>query len=149
MADVPEQIEELTPEEKFVKEKVDGLLEKVCEGHGEPMQQELADRLEKTVTEFHADAADMIESLKSKSDKRREKLKNLWEHRSDEQTAKPTSDPGEETPTDSSDWEKRIESKEDAAEKSPIKGAKSKEKTEEKPKKKKFGFFKRNKKKKE
>ena len=70
MADVPEQIEELTPEEKFVKEKVDGLFEKVGEGHGEPMQQELADRLEKTVTEFHADAADMIESLKSKSDER-------------------------------------------------------------------------------
>jgi len=149
MAEAPKQIEELTPEEQFVKDKVDALLEKVTEGLGEPMQQELADRLENTVNDFHTDAADMIENLKTKSEERRGELKKIWEHRSDEQTAKPVSDSSEETPVDSSDWEKRIESKEGTEEKTSKKEAKSKEKAEEKPKKKKFGFFKRNKKKKE
>ena len=84
MAEAPKQIEELTPEEQFVKEKVDALLEKVGEGHGEPMQQELADRLEKTVNGFHADASEMIDNLKAKSEERRGELKNLWEHRNED-----------------------------------------------------------------
>jgi hypothetical protein len=49
MAEQVEQEKELSTEEQFVKEKIDALLEKVGEGHGEPMQQELAERLEKTV----------------------------------------------------------------------------------------------------
>ena len=147
MAEEIEQVEELSPEEQFVKDKVDALLEKVGEGHGEPMQQELSDRLEKTVNEFHEDTAAMIADLKTKSEERRGELKKLWAHRDDEQSAKPTSDAGEEAPADSSDLEKRLESKEDSVVEKPKKDAKSKGEEDEKPKKKKFGFFKRKKKK--
>ena len=63
MAEGIEQEKELTAEEKFVKEKVDSLLEKVGEGHGEPMQQELAERLEKTLNEFHHESAEILADL--------------------------------------------------------------------------------------
>ena len=143
MAEELEQVEELSPEEQFVKEKVEGLLEKVGEGHGEPMQQELADRLEKTVKEFHEDTAAMLADLQAKSEERRGELKKLWASRDDEQPAEDKTESAEEAPAESSAWEKRIESKEET----PEKAKKAEEKEEEKPKKKKFGFFKRKKKK--
>ncbi|HJL63224.1 MAG TPA: hypothetical protein QF484_05580 [Candidatus Marinimicrobia bacterium] len=155
MAEAPKQIEELTPEEQFVKEKVDALLEKVGEGHGEPMQQELADRLEKTVNGFHADASEMIDNLKAKSEERRGELKNLWEHRNEDsvqekQPKTETVDESVEEPAETSAWEKRLESKTGTVKEEPKKAAKAEKPQKEEPKKKKkFGFFKRKKKKKE
>lgn len=141
--------EELSPEEQFVKEKVDSLLEKVGAGHGESMQLELADRLEKTTNEFHEDAAEMIASLKAKSEERRGELKTMWANRDDEQPDGEELETTEEETADSSDWEKRLETKAESAGEKPKKEAKSEHKGEEKPKKKKFGFFKRKKKEKE
>lgn len=154
MAEVPDQIEELTPEEQFVKEKVDTLLEKVDEGHGEPMQQELADRLEKTVNDFHTDASEMIDNLKTKSEERRGELKNLWEHRNKETVQEKQPDVSNENdidkPVEMSQWEKRLESKTGTVKEEPKKAAKAEKPQKEEPKKKKkFGFFKRKKKKKE
>jgi len=152
MAEAPEQIKELSPEEQFVKEKVDSLLEKVGEGHGEPMQQELADRLEKTVNDFHADASEMIDNLKSKSEERRGELKNLWEHRNEESVQEKqleeTNENEVEESTESSAWEKRLEAKSETVKEKPKKADKAEKQQKEEPKKKKkFGFFKRKKKK--
>jgi len=145
MAEGIEQEKELTAEEKFVKEKVDSLLEKVGEGHGEPMQQELAERLEKTVNEFHNESAEILADLKAKSEDQRDELKKLWEHRNEEQPAESTV-PEESQVGESSAWEKRLETQEEAVEEKPKGKAKAEEKSEEKPKKKKLGFFKRKKK---
>ncbi|MCH7763190.1 MAG: hypothetical protein IIB95_05550 [Candidatus Marinimicrobia bacterium] len=126
----------LSPEEQLLKEQIEGLLEKVDPGHGEPLQVELAGRLDKTVTEFHEEVAAMIEDLKTGSDERRSKLKELWEHRNDEQPLEEKTEPMEEASAELTSWEERLESKK-AAEKTNSK------KKEEKPKKK--GFFKHNK----
>ena len=145
MAEKFEQEKELTAEEKFVKEKVDALLEKVGEGHGEPMQQELAERLEKTVNEFQNESAKILADLKANSEDRRDELKKLWEHRNEEQLAE-SAGPEESQDLESSSWEKRLETKEKSVEEKPKGKAKTEEKSEKKPKKKKFGFFKRKKK---
>ncbi len=152
MAEAPEQIEELSTEEQFVKDKVDDLLEKVGEGHGEPMQNELANRLEKTVNGFHADASEMIENMKAKSEERRSELKNLWEHRNEESAQEKSPEASNENDveesTESSAWEKRLEAKSETVKKEPKKAAKAEKPQKEEPKKKKkFGFFKRKKKK--
>ena len=145
MAEEREQEKELTAEEQFVKEKVDALLEKVGEGHGEPMQQELAERLEKTVNEFQNESAKILADLKANSEDRRDELKKLWEHRNEEQLAE-SAGPEESQDLESSSWEKRLETKEKSVEEKPKGKAKTEEKSEKKPKKKKFGFFKRKKK---
>ena len=145
MAEEREQEKELTAEEQFVKEKVDALLEKVGEGHGEPMQKELAERLEKTLNEFHNESAEILADLKAKSEDQRDELKKLWEHRNEKQPAESAS-PEESQDLESSAWEKRLETKEESVEEKSKGKAKTKEKSEKKPKKKKFGFFKRKKK---
>ena len=144
MAEEIEQEKELTAEEQFVKEKVDALIEKVGEGHGEPMQQELAERLEKTVNEFQNESAKILANLKAKSVDQRDELKKLWEHRNEEQPAESTGSEESEV-RESSAWEKRLETKEVSVEEKPKK-VKAEKKSVEKPKKKKFGFFKRKKK---
>ena len=145
MAEEREQEKELTAEEQFVKEKVDALLEKVGEGHGEPMQKELAERLEKTVNEFQNESAEILADLKANSEDRRDELKKLWEHRNKEQLAE-SAGPEESQDLESSSWEKRLETEEESVEEKPKGKAKTEEKSEKKPKKKKFGFFKRKKK---
>ncbi len=137
----------LSPEEQLLKEQIDGLLEKVDPGHGEPMQVELAGRLDKTVNEFHDEVATMIEGLKASSDERRSKLKDMWAHRNDEQPSKEKTDTPEEIPEEVSEemssWEKRLESKKAANKGSKSKTADKTSANEDKPKKK--GFFKRKK----
>ncbi len=137
----------LSPEEQLLKDQIDNLLEKVDPGHGEPLQVELAGRLDKTVSEFHDEVATMIESLKAGSDERRSKLKNLWEHRNDEEPIEEKTDAvgkaPEEVPEEMSPWEKRLESKKAAVKGPKLKAEKKIESKEEKPKKK--GFFKRKK----
>ena len=145
MAEEREQEKELTAEEQFVKEKVDALLEKVGEGHGEPMQKELAERLDKTVNEFHNESAEILADLKAKSEDRRDELKRLWEHRNEEQHAE-SADPEESQDLESSAWEKRLETKEESVEEKTKVKAKAEKKSEGKPKKKKLGFFKSKKK---
>ena len=145
MAEGIEQEKELTAEEKFVKEKVDSLLEKVGEGHGEPMQQELAERLEKTVNEFQNESAKILADLKAKSVDQRDELKKLWEHRNEEQPAESTGSEESEV-GESSAWEKRLETKEESVEEKTKVKAKAEKKSEGKPKKKKLGFFKSKKK---
>lgn len=133
----------LSPEEQLLKEQIDGLLEKVDPGHGEPMQVELAGRLDKTVNEFHDEVATMMEDLKTGSDERRGKLKELWEHRNDEQPIEEKTEAKEEAPAELTSWEERLESKKTAEKESKPKAIGKTDKKEGKPKKK--GFFKRKK----
>lgn len=139
MSDELDQVDELSPEEQFVKDKTDGLLDKIDGEHGEPLQQELADRLEKTVNEFQEDAAAMIGSLKTKAAERRTELKERWENSGNDQ---PADERSTEPDVESSDWEKKIESTESENDKI----SKKAEVEEEPKKKKKFGFFKKKKK---
>nr|MBC8322058.1 hypothetical protein [Candidatus Neomarinimicrobiota bacterium] len=108
--------------------------------------------LEKTVNDFHADASEMIDNLKAKSEERRGELKNLWEHRNEEsvQEKQPEAsiEKDDEEPAETSAWEKRLESKTGTVKEEPKKAAKAEKSQKEDPKKKKkFGFFKRKKKK--
>ena len=151
MAEEIDQIEELSPEEQFVKDTVDGLMEKVGQEYGEPLQGELADRLEKSVNEFKGEVTEMITAMKERTDQQRSELKERWDHRNDPGLA--PSGSSDETAEELSSWEKKIESSDPEKDPSP---AKSKEKEEpknekdEKPKKKKkFGFFKKKKKEKD
>ncbi len=148
---IDQEQEVLSPEEQLLKEQIEGLLEKVDPGHGEPLQVELAGRLDKTVNEFHDEVATIIEGLKASSDERRGKLKNMWEHRNDEIPVVKIMDTVEEVQEEVqeefqeeiSSWEKRLESKKAAEKGSKQKSAEKTDSKKEKPKKK--GFFKRKK----
>jgi len=111
MAKEVEQVT-LSPEEQLLNDHVENLLKVVDPGHGVPLQQELSLRLEKTVNEFHDEIAEMIEELKTNSEERRKKLKELWEHRNDEKPAVQETVIEEEDPGEISAWEKRLEIKE-------------------------------------
>ena len=123
------------PQKQYLIEQFGNLIEKVGEGYGGPLQEELIRRMEQTIADFDEEVTEMLENLKENSVKRHEKLKEIWENpqqNSEESSNNPALD-------DASDWEKRIENK--AAESSPDDANKE---PEEQPKKK--GLFGRTKK---
>ena len=122
-------------QKQYLIEQFGNLIEKVGEGYGGPLQEELIRRMEQTIADFDEEVTEMLENLKENSVKRHEKLKEIWENpqqNSEESSNNPALD-------DASDWEKRIENK--AAESSPDD---AKKEPEEQPKKK--GLFGRTKK---
>ena len=137
---MPETTEEskeisLDPQKKYLMDQFGNLMEKVGDGFGGPLQEELINRLEQTIADFHEEVSEMMASLKENAEKRHEKLKEIWENpqqNSEASSNNPALD-------DASDWEKRIENK--AAESSPDD---VKKEPEEQPKKK--GLFGRTKK---
>ncbi len=135
--------EVLSPEELLLKEQIDGLLKNVDPGHGEPLQVELADRLDKTVNDFHDEVASIMESIKTNTEEQRSKLKEMWEHRNDEKPQSHKSAPTEEQSEELSLWEKKLENKKTADKGVKPKVAKLKESKKEESNKK--GFFKRKK----
>ena len=123
------------PQKQYLIEQFGNLIEKVGEGYGGPLQEELIRRMEQTIADFDEEVTEMLENLKENSVKRHEKLKEIWENpqqNSEVSSNNPALD-------DASDWEKRIENK--AAESSPDDANKE---PEEQPKKK--GLFGRTKK---
>ena len=127
------------PQKQYLIEQFGNLMEKVGEGYGGPLQEELIRRMEQTIADFDEEVSEMLESLRDNSVKRHEKLKEIWEN--PEQPSSANED-GAEVPVDEdvSDWEKRVEgmASEDG-------DAESKEeKSKEEPKKK--GLFGRGKK---
>ena len=54
------------------------LMEKVGDGFGGPLQEELIKRLEQTIADFHEEVSEMMASLKENAEKRHEKLKEIW-----------------------------------------------------------------------
>ena len=122
------------PQKQYLIEKFGNLMEKVGEGYGGPLQEELIRRMEQTIADFDEEVSEMLESLRDNSVKRHEKLKEIWEN--PEQSA-PPSEQGAAGSVDegASDWEKRVEGMASESE-----GNESKEeKPKEEPKKK--GLF--------
>ena len=122
------------PQKQYLIEQFGNLMEKVGEGYGGPLQEELIRRMEQTIADFDEEVSEMLEHLRDNSVKRHEKLKEIWEN-PEQPTANPEAT--SEVPEDASDWEKRLEGIADD-------GA-NKEKAKEEPPKKK-GLFGRGKK---
>ena len=140
-----EQVPELTEQQKYVNEKVAVLLDQIGDEYGESLTQQLVQRLDTTVADFHEEVTNLLSELKEKSVSRQERLRDAWQHRFD---APP---PAAEAPAaateaegpgdDSSNWEKRLETMESGeAGKAPAEAA------DDDKKKKKKGFFGRKKK---
>jgi hypothetical protein len=124
------------PQKQYLIEQFGNLMEKVSEGYGGPLQEELIRRMEQTIADFDEEISEMLESLRDNSVKRHEKLKEIWENPNEGSSQDASGSDGAGPPEDASDWEKRLEGKaEDSKEEEP---------KEEEPKKK--GLFGRGKK---
>jgi len=137
-----EQVPKLTEQQKYVNEKIAVLLDQIGDEYGESLTQQLVQRLDTTVADFHEEVTNLLSELKEKSVSRQQQLRDAWQHRFDTppQAAEVPATATEETPSegeDSSDWEKRLETMES--------GEKGKPSDDDKKKKKK-GFFGRKKK---
>ncbi len=132
MAESMQPDESQDSQKQFLIGKFGELLEKIGDGYGKPLQEELVRRLEKTIAEFHLEVEELLAELKERSVKRHEDLKRLWKQGHQEEPAE-AAEPEEADSEEMSDWERRLEEK---ATQGP--GGKSSD-SEEKPKKK--GFF--------
>ena len=141
-------VSEVDPQKKYLMDQFGSLMDQVGDGFGGPLQEELIRRLEQTIADFHQEVNEMLTNLKESSEKRHEKLKEIWENpdahddnkspSSDLETEDSEDDKGETA--ELSDWEKRLEAL-DSKPKKKVDQAPA----EEKPAKKK-GFFGRKKK---
>ncbi len=66
------------PQKKYLMDQFGNLMEKVGDGFGGPLQEELIKRLEQTIADFHEEVSEMMASLKENAEKRHEKLKEIW-----------------------------------------------------------------------
>ena len=136
-------VPKIDPQKQYLMDQFGNLMEQVGAGFGGPLQEELISRLEQTIADFHEEVNDMLGRLKDNSEKRHEKLKEIWNNPDVVIDETSQADDGQEdgpglNTEEMSEWEKKIESS-------------SKEKpVEEEPKeeevKKKKGFFGRKKK---
>ena len=126
------------PQKQYLIEQFGNLMEKVGEGYGGPLQEELIRRMEQTIADFDEEVSEMLENLRDNSEKRHEKLKQIWEN--PESTGDSQGNATSGVSEDSSDWEKRLEGMADSAETEDSTEASK----EEEPKKK--GLFGRGKK---
>ena len=96
------------PQKQYLIEQFGNLMEKVGEGYGGPLQEELIRRMEQTIADFDEEVSEMLESLRDNSVKRHEKLKEIWEN---PEQASPSNGDGSAGSVDenASDWEKRVE----------------------------------------
>jgi len=137
-----EQVPKLTEQQKYVNEKIAVLLDQIGDEYGESLTQQLVQRLDTTVADFHEEVTNLLSELKEKSVSRQQQLRDAWQHRFETppQAAEVPATATEATPSegeDSSDWEKRLETMESGEKGKPSDGDK---------KKKKKGFFGRKKK---
>ena len=96
------------PQKQYLIEQFGNLMEKVGEGYGGPLQEELIRRMEQTIADFDEEVSEMLESLRDNSVKRHEKLKEIWEN---PEQSSPSNGEGADESVDenASDWEKRVE----------------------------------------
>ena len=94
-------------QKQYLIEQFGNLIEKVGEGYGGPLQEELIRRMEQTIADFDEEVSEMLESLKENSVKRHEKLIEIWEN----PQGSPEGSSDNPDLDDASDWEKRIENK--------------------------------------
>ncbi|MFQ6605903.1 MAG: hypothetical protein ACE5D8_10195 [Fidelibacterota bacterium] len=110
MAESMQPDETQDSQKQFLIGKFGELLEKIGDGYGKPLQEELVRRLEKTIADFHVEVEELLAELKERSVKRHEDLKRLWEQGHQEESAVET-DSEDQEPEDMSDWERRLEEK--------------------------------------
>ena len=120
-------------QKSYIIEQFENILEKIGEGYGEPLQNELIRRMEKTIEEFHNDITDLISQLQDQREKRQNTLKNMLEG-DDQSQLETKSTPAEEK--EMSSYERRIEEKDSSKNQSESKEQKSEKR----------GFFARKKK---
>ena len=128
------------PQKQYLIEQFGNLMERVGEGYGGPLQEELIRRMEQTIADFDEEVSEMLDGLRDNSVKRHEKLKEIWENPQVAAAGEASDDGGPGAPKDASDWEKRVESLADGS----GEDSKEEEPKEEEPKKK--GLFGRGKK---
>jgi hypothetical protein len=97
-------------------------LDQIGDEYGESLTQQLVQRLDGTVTDFHEEVTNMLSELKEKTVSRQQRLRDAWDHRFDNQPqpsavdATPDSSQPEgsadSSGEDSSEWEKRLETME-------------------------------------
>jgi gas vesicle protein len=128
------------PQKKYLMDQFGDLMEQVGDGFGGPLQEELISRLQQTISDFHEEVNEMLSKLKENSEKRHEKLKEIWDNpdaplENQDPDQSEVSEPQIEN-KEMSEWEKKLESADAKLDEKPAK--------EEPPKKK--GFFGRKKK---
>ena len=132
-----DQAPAIDPQKKYLMDQFGSLMEKVGDGFGIPLQEELVRRLEQTIADFHEEVTELLENLKDNSEKRHEKLKEIWENQEliiEDEGESEEGDGGGAAPEESgeelSDWEKRVEGMEEGKgdEKPTDEGEKKKEK---------------------
>jgi len=128
------------PQKQYLIEQFGNLMERVGEGYGGPLQEELIRRMEQTIADFDEEVSEMLDGLRDNSVKRHEKLKEIWENPQEAASGETSGDGAPGAPEDASDWEKRVEGMADGA----GEDTKEEEQKEEEPKKK--GLFGRGKK---
>ena len=102
----------IDPQKKYLMDQFGNLMEKVGDGFGGPLQEELIKRLEQTISDFHEEVSEMMASLKENAEKRHEKLKEIWNNpdaslevaNNQESQAVNSTTEGE-----MSEWERRLE----------------------------------------
>ena len=129
------------PQKKYLMDQFGDLMEQVGDGFGGPLQEELISRLQQTIADFHEEVNEMLSKLKENSEKRHDRLKEIWDNPEptleEDVIEKSDEDPNTDSePKEMSEWEKKLESADAKMEGKPTK--------EEPPKKK--GFFGRKKK---
>jgi uncharacterized protein YdiU (UPF0061 family) len=97
---------------QYMEEKFSELIQKVGEGYGKPLQDELIRRLEKTIADFNEDVTELLQDLQHRSEKRYAAMKKIWsegEQVSQEEEIPAETD--EEQEKELSEWERRLEEK--------------------------------------
>ena len=94
-----------------ISKKFGKVLDSIGSQYGESLQNELLNRLERTISDFNDEVNEMIDELQRRSVERREQLHNLWEQRNEEPApvVESKEEPEEEPAGEVSDWEKRLE----------------------------------------
>mgnify|MGYP003324891645 CR=1 FL=1 len=67
------------PQKQYLMDQFGNLMEQVGDGFGGPLQEELISRLEQTIADFHEEVNEMLTNLKENSEKRHERLKEIWD----------------------------------------------------------------------
>jgi len=147
-------VPELSENQKYVNEKVASLLDQIGDEYGESLTQQLVQRLNGTVTDFHEEVTNMLSELKERTVSRQQRLRDAWDHRFENQPQPSTIDTTSDLPqpentsdadssgADSSEWEKRLETMESGNKPE----ASEKDSSSDDKKKKKKGLFGRKKK---
>ena len=111
-SNVENQESSLDPQKKYLMDQFGNLMEKVGDGFGGPLQEELINRLEQTIADFHEEVSEMMASLKENAEKRHEKLKEIWNNpdASIEVVDNQGPQTGNAKPEEEmSEWERRLE----------------------------------------